>query len=621
MCGILGIATTDKIHHTEGLQAGLSKMKHRGPDASGVWMSSSQKVVLGHNRLAIVDLTTHGNQPMHDGSQKIHITFNGEIYNYKALKSELELSGAVFHSQTDTEVILEAYKRWGTDCLARLEGMFAFGLFDEAQEMLFLARDRAGEKPLYYSYAQGEMIFSSEIKGIFSLSDQEKQIDLTAFQSVLFQGYVMGEASIFKTIRKLPPAHAISYDLKQGGWKQWRYWDIPAYEANHKLSESELLTTLEEKLKTTVKQQLHADVPVGVLLSGGVDSSLITALASELSPQVKTYNISFPDQLKFDESEHARSIANHFKTDHTEIEASKITPEILLQLATDMDEPMIDSSILPTYLVSKEIAKHGKVALGGDGADEVFGGYYHYSYLQKLQSLSGSLPLPLRKMLSAFSQSLLPLGFRGRNWVNALRTDLTHELPFMYAHFDVQEQGKCLPLPQQQMMDIEAYWQARVPKTASLLSRSMRMDFSNYLPEDILVKVDRASMMNSLEIRAPFLGQHVVEFGFQYLPDSLKATAQKRKIMLKRMAQKQFPEAFDWQRKQGFSVPLSSWLKEGIWSIFFKDELLSRSQTTFNHQYIERLFRGQDRGFNNAERLYALMMIHLWMKTHDLSLS
>lgn len=617
MCGIVGIASTNRITKPELLQEALAKLKHRGPDASGVWLSSNQKVTLGHNRLAILDLTDHGNQPMHDASNKIHLTFNGEIYNYKALKKELQLSGVTFQSHTDTEVVLEAYKRWGTDCLSRIEGMFAFGLYDENMELLFLARDRAGEKPLYYSFTNGQIIFSSEIKGIFAVAQQDRQVDLHALQSLLFQGFVKGDKSIYQEIQKLPPAHALRYDLSEGEISQWRYWHLPKYQTDRQLGESELLERLEEKLKQSVRQQLQADVPVGILLSGGVDSSLITAMAAQLSGHVKTYNVSFPGQHKFNESAHARLVAHHFGTDHTEIEASQMTPEILLQMASEMDEPMIDSSILPTYLVSQEIAKYGKVALGGDGADEVFGGYYHYSYLQKLQQLSTVIPLPIRKFLSATAHMLLPLGVRGGNWMDALRVDLRNELPFMYAHFDDREQQKFLRLKKQHLIDIEKDWQAWVPEEKMLLSRSMRMDFSNYLPEDILVKVDRASMMNSLEIRAPFLDHHVVEFAFEYIPESLKATPQKRKILLKNMGKKLLPETFDWKRKQGFSIPLSAWLKEGEWRTFFKDELFSGQQDLFDHKYINRLFRDQDRGLNNSERLYALLMIHLWRKAHQ----
>lgn len=620
MCGILGIASINKIYDPGCMKSGLKKMQHRGPDASGVWISPHQHVALGHNRLAILDLTNHGNQPMQDLSQRFSITFNGEIYNYKALKDELRVKGSEFFSNSDTEVIIEAYKHWGTNCLSKIEGMFAFGLYDAVAEVLFLARDRAGEKPLYYSFDKGELIFSSEIKGILSLSKHLQEIDTASLQSLLFQGYVMGGRSIFQSIHKVPPAHAIQLTLKKGELKQWCYWNIPSFDPNHKLNETELLSNLEEKLLSSVKRQLHADVPVGILLSGGLDSSLITALAAQLTSQVKTFNVSFPDQEKFDEAKHARLIANHFGTDHVEIEASKIVPEILPMLIGQMDEPMIDSSIIPTFLVSKEIAKHGKVALGGDGGDEVFGGYYHYSYLQKLENLAGGFPLQMRKVVSSMSRHLLPTGFRGANWIEALNTDLKTQLPFMYAHFNNKEQKKLLQLNPNELSDIQMYWQNCVPESTSLLSRSMRMDFLNYLPEDLLVKVDRAGMMNSLEIRAPFLDKHVVEFAFQYVPDSLKATERDRKIMLRRMARKLLPESFDFKRKQGFSLPLSSWLKKGVWREYFQDELLGDGQELFDHKFIQQLFRGQDLGMNNSERLYGLLMIHLWMKSNNLSI-
>lgn len=345
-------------------------MRHRGPDDAGEWWSTDGRIGFGHRRLAIIDLSPAGHQPMHDDTGELSIVFNGEIYNFNDLRKELVEKGICFSSQSDTEVVLASYRVWGTDCLTRLNGMFAFALYDASQKLLFMARDRAGEKPLFYTLESGSILFSSELKGLMANPSISRRVDPVALDCYLAEGYVPADRCILSGISKLPPAHALLFDLKCGQSKVWRYWNLPALSPNTDsgiVDNRELLIELEALLEDAVRRQLVADVPVGVLLSGGVDSSLVTAMAVRAAPKVKTFTISFPGYVKYDETEHARLIARHFSTEHLELEAEAGTVDLLPMLARQFDEPLIDSSMIPTYLVSRLICQHCTGGRSGRG--------------------------------------------------------------------------------------------------------------------------------------------------------------------------------------------------------------------------------------------------------------
>ena len=388
-------------------------MTHRGPDSSGIWTSDDSRVGFGHRRLSIIDLSSTGNQPMFDTESKIVIILNGEIYNYKNLRNELISKGHKFQSSSDTETIILSYKEWGVKCVDKFVGMFAFAIYDLSSNKLFMARDRAGEKPLYYYLKNNQLIFSSEIKGILANPLFERYIDYESLDLYLNIGYVPGERSILKGINKLPPAHAIEYDLDKSSINIWRYWDIPKSQVNE-FSNDILINQVEDILSQSISDQLHADVPVGILLSGGIDSSLITAIASKNAKNVKTFNISFPQFNNYDESKHAQLISNHFGTEHFELSADDISPDIIDTLSNQYDEPIADSSMIPTYLVTNLISKYCKVALGGDGGDEVFGGYNHYNRLLWMETNLNWIPGQIRKFISASSKSILPISLMGK---------------------------------------------------------------------------------------------------------------------------------------------------------------------------------------------------------------
>ena len=619
MCGVTGISSAVPVANRIWLTTGRDTMIHRGPDDGGEWWSADGRVGLAHRRLAIIDLSPAGHQPMLDAGGDLAIVFNGEIYNFAELRERLIGMGACFRSHSDTEVVLEAYRRWGTDCLRHLNGMFAFAIHDAPQERIFLARDRAGEKPLFYRLHGGELRFASELKALMADPALPRRIAPAALDCYLAMGYVPGELCMLEGFNKLPPAHAMEFDLKTAALKVWRYWELPDLVEAPVVDEGVLLDELESLLEDAVRKQLVADVPVGVLLSGGVDSSLIAAMAVRAANKVKTFTIRFPGHGALDETEHARLIARHFGTEHIELEAQHISADMLPRLARQFDEPMADSSMIPTCLVSGLVRQHCTVALGGDGGDELFGGYGHYSRLLWMQGRLGRVPLPLRRGIALAAGALLPVGLKGRNWLQGVGVDLAHGLPLIASLFDAGTRRRLLAGRPDWSAVAEEIIRQRVPASMDLLQRSTRMDFQNYLPEDILVKVDRASMLNSLEVRAPMLDHRLIEFAFGKVPSKLKATAHNKKLLLKRLTERVLPPEFDRQRKQGFSIPLAAWLKAGPFRDLFHEVLLD-SRSLFDARTVRGLLDGMDKGRSNGERLFALVMFELWRQEYNVQL-
>lgn len=621
MCGLVGIASSFPVVDFAWLTMGRDSMNHRGPDDSGDWWSDDGRVGLSHRRLSIIDPSPAGHQPMQDEQRGLTIVFNGEIYNFRELRGELEQCGYSFHSSSDTEVLLAAYEIWGEDCLSRLNGMFAFALHDARRQTVFLARDRAGEKPLFYHLDKGTLHFASELKAILTDPSLPRRLNPEALDCYLAMGYVPGERCILQGYNKLPAAHALMFDLQSGKAKVWRYWHVPDLTleaaAGHD-DDLRLADELEWLLEDSVRRQLVADVPVGVLLSGGVDSSLITAMAVRSSSDIKTFTVGFPGHGSMDETEHARLIARHFGTEHIELAAQPTTADLIPLLATQFDEPMVDSSMIPTFLVSQLVREHCTVALGGDGGDELFGGYGHYNRLLWMQERLGRIPLPLRKAIS-FGAEKLPVGIKGRNWLQGLGVDLQQGLPLIASYFDATNRRQLMAKHVGWELVAESIYNNRIPAHRDLLQRATRMDFQDYLAEDILVKVDRASMLSSLEVRAPLLDYRLIEFAFSKVPSHLKSTSQDKKILLKRLTAKVLPPEFDRQRKQGFSIPLAEWLKEGPFLRLFQKVLLDEG-CIFDRRAVRELFKGQARGYNNGERLFALVLFELWRREYSITI-
>jgi asparagine synthase (glutamine-hydrolysing) len=621
MCGILGIVSRTPNADISWFKNGLNSILHRGPDDVGEWVSSDGHVGLAHRRLSIVDLSTAGHQPMHDKNTGQVIAFNGEIYNFHELRKELCQKGYSFYSQTDTEVVLKAYTEWGTDCLKKFNGMFVFALYDPRNQLLFLARDRAGEKPLFFHSNGQEVRFASELKALLTDEKISRQLNHESMDIFLTMGFVPGDRCILKGFSKLRPAHAMIFEIKTGKSRTWQYWQIPESpeKSGYRADEKELLFELKSLLADSVKCQLNADVPVGILLSGGLDSSLITSFAVESAPKVKTFTIGFSGDTRVDERKHAKLIADHFGTEHIELVAKPATADLIPKLAHQFDEPIIDSSMIPTYLVSHLVSQHCKVALGGDGGDELFGGYGHYSRLLWMKENFGPIPLFIRKIISSYSEKIIPTGVKGRNWLQGLGVDFKEHIPLIGYFFD--------PISRKTLMkgSHKLYKWKNISSNLidsmsfhsnELLYGATRMDFQNYLAEDILVKVDRASMINSLELRTPMLDYRLIEFAFGKIQSSYKATKFEKKILLKQLAGQLLPKGFDLKRKQGFSIPVNEWLKSGPFRNLFW-EILTDPGCIFDPIQISSLLKGQDKGRNNSERLFGLVIFELWRREYN----
>ena len=618
MCGICGLASSAEPVPEGLVPAMTATLRHRGPDDEGQWASVDRRVALGHRRLSIIDLSPGGHQPMGDAAGRLHITYNGEIYNYRELRAELIGFGHAFRTQSDTEVILAAYRQWGTAAVTRLNGMFALALYDLDQERLFLARDRAGEKPLFYRHRPGGLAFASELKALMADPGLARSVEPAALQQYLAFGYVPGDACILRGVRKLPQGHAMAYDLRRDEVTTWPYWTLPEpYPgARPPVPDAELVDELERLLVDSVRMRLVADVPIGVMLSGGLDSSLVTAMAARVSSSpVRTFTISFPGHGALDESPYARMVAAHFGTKHVELAAEPATVDLLPELARQYDEPLADSSMVPTYVVSRLIRREATVALGGDGGDELFGGYHHYEWVRRQDLVRRLLPGPLRGVVSAGARAL-PMGLRGRNYLIGSARDIGWSIAHANVYFDPATRARLLGGADGRVDEEPERAKGRLGLGHSAVQRAMAMDFRSYLVDDILVKVDRASMLASLEVRAPFLDPRIVELAYGRTPDHLRAWKGKRKIILRALARRVLPPAFDVARKQGFSIPLDAWFA-GDWGRHVREVL--RGSDAFDRRVIAELLAGQERGLRNAHRLYALAMFELWRREYRVS--
>jgi len=624
MCGIVGLISRAPVEDRTILERMRDSMRHRGPDGKGAWWSENGCVGLGHRRLAIIDLSDHAAQPMRDASRRYTIVFNGEIYNYIEIRKQLESEGIFLRSNSDTEALLEGFAFWGPAVLSRLNGMFAFAIYDGVKKEVFLARDRAGEKPLYYAEVEGEFFFGSEVKALLANPRLPRVIDSAALNHYLAFGYLPRELCMLRCVKKLPPAHAAVYHCTAHTLKKFAYWTVPEPRLQSGRTEEELADELESLLRDSVRRQLVADVPVGVLLSGGLDSSLITGLAAAASGRsVRTFTVTFPGDKAFDEAPHARLIAEAFGTQHMELQAQEASPEILPTLAAQYDDPMGDSSMIPTYLISKLVREHCTVALGGDGGDELFGGYQHYNRLLRIVQLQQRIPAWLCAAGASGAAHLLPVGFKGRNYAMALGARSALAPGFVTAHFDAAARQLLLrsapPRKNDGTASPEDLRDALAIAWRTPLEKAQGVDFLTYLPDDILVKVDRASMLASLEVRAPLLDYRVIELAFRDVPSDLKATIHSRKILLKRVAAKILPANFDFQRKQGFSIPLTRWLKNE-WGEQIYPLLRDMPRELFHPRAIEDIIQGQNRGRNNSQRIFILVMFEFWRRHYNVAI-
>jgi asparagine synthase (glutamine-hydrolysing) len=609
MCGILGWIGTGATR--EAFEARLDQLRHRGPDGSGLWQDRPRDVLLGHRRLSIIDLSPTGAQPMVDASGRWVIVFNGEIYNFVELRAELEAEGVAFRGRSDTEVLLGAYQRWGEGCLARLNGMFAFAIYDsgssDASPSLFLARDRVGKKPLYYVRQGTCLRFASELKAL----GHDSGLDLAALNHYLAYGCYPGELCFQQGVAKLPAGHAARFTLATGQWRQWAWWTLPERAAPGAGDPEALTEELATLLSDSVRRRLVADVPVGVFLSGGLDSSLVAAAAARVSnAPVKTFTIRVP-AAGFDESPYARLVATHFGTDHHELTADRASLAVLDDMAAFLDEPLADSSLIPTFLVSRMTRQHVTVALGGDGGDELFAGYNHYRAAIRDSRRWGWLPRSLW-MAAAAGAARLPVGLKGRNLLVSLREGPLFQRVWGTAFFDRAARGQLFAAEARtalgdDLLAPERCARALLSPTLDPIQALCRFDFSTTLVDDYMVKVDRASMMNSLEVRAPFLDANLIDFAFTKIPSVWKCDGRETRRIERRLARKWLPPALDIDRKQGFSVPLDAWFRQaGPEAV---RERLADLPEAIDRKMVEAQIQGHMAGRANGARLFALVML------------
>lgn len=604
------------------------RLYHRGPDASGV--EACGPVALGHKRLSIIDVAERSNQPLTDHTGACTVVFNGEIYNYKALRADLKAAGAVFQTAGDTEVILEAYKAWGLDCLERLDGMFAFALWDRTERHLFMARDRMGEKPLFYAQPRpGELLFASE-PGALALDQRiGRSIDPIALGHFLALNYTLGERSLFEGVLRLAPAHALV--AKQGRAPQiWRYWDLAQHFKNKRtgLTPAQAAEELLAAIDRAVETRMVSDVPLGAFLSGGVDSATVIASMAQLRqpPTVSTFSVGFEDD-SFSELDQASASARALGVTHRDEVVMPDRDEIMLALRRAAEEPLADTSVLPTFYLSKFARRNVKVVLSGDGGDECFGGYETYSADQLHHALRW-LPGACSKWLHSMVDRYWPVSFNRVSFDYKLRQFLAGlSLPSDRAHYfwreiqSIDERCRLVKADLSQTIRsgaADAFSQFAnhfvEVRNCHYLDQSMYIDMKTWLPDAILVKVDRASMASSLEARAPFLDHRLVELAAS-LPVDMKVRGRTKKYLLKKSQEHRLPASVLRRRKQGFSAPVTHWLNGPLHEMA-RDTLSSEAiGHLFEKDAIDRLWQEQMQGIrDNGMKLLGLVCLGIWLE-------
>jgi asparagine synthase (glutamine-hydrolysing) len=591
-------------------------IRHRGPDDEGIHVEAG--VGLGMRRLSIIDLST-GHQPIHNEDETVWLVFNGEIYNYRELRRELEAAGHRFYTSSDTETIVHAYEQWGEDAIAWLRGMFAVALWDAKARTLLLARDRAGIKPLHYVEADGRLYFGSEIKSLIAAGAVDRRLDLEALDHYLSFLYAPRDRSMFAGVRKLPPGHLLRWTDGRADVRP--FWEIDASEPFDGTGD-EAAAHLRAVLADAVRSHMVSDVPLGAFLSGGVDSSIVVGLMAEVSDRpVQTFSIGF-DEPEFDELEHARAVARHFRTDHHEFVVRPDAVTVLDRLTAHFDEPFADSSAIPTWYVSEVASRHVTVVLSGDGGDELFGGYDRYLPHPRVARFD-RLKVPGIRQAAGALWPALPHGTRGKNFLRHVSKSEDARYLDAIAFFQPDEKQALYTRDVRREIDgrsADAWYARRLQRFAGLPahSRMMRLDFETYLPGDVLTKVDRMSMAHSIESRVPLLDNHVVDFAAS-LPAALKIRDGRRKHILKEAVRDLLPDDVLSRRKQGFGVPLGAWFRGGLADLL-SDVLASprtRQRGYFEPAFVDRLVDEHRTGRrDHTLRLWQLMVFELWHREY-----
>ncbi len=582
---------------------------HRGPDEEGFYVGDG--VGLGMRRLSIIDLDT-GRQPVRNEDGSIWVVLNGEIYNFKELRRDLERKGHSFYTATDTEVIVHLYEECGTDCVSRMRGMFAFALWDDRRKRLLLARDRLGIKPLYYVWVGEKLVFASELKAILQMPEVERRLHWGAVSHLFAFLATPASEAIVEGVSKLEPGHILTVS-RSLGQRIERYWDV-SFEPDYSHGEKYFVERLRELLEESVRLHLVSDVPLGAFLSGGIDSSSVVSTMARLSSApVRTFSIGF-DEQDYNELRFARLVAEKFGTEHHELVLQPDVVDIIEKLVWHLDEPFGDSSAFPTYMVSRLASEHVTVVLSGDGGDELFGGYDRYV----LEGSSRFLP-PLMRQACGFISSQMPEGMKGRNLLRHLSLEGSKRCLDATMIFREDQKRKLFQPDIFELFSGYDPYQRGMEYLARAnghwLSPLQYLDLKSYLPLDILTKVDRMSMAHSIETRVPLLDHKVVEFAAT-IPPELKIRRGTTKYIFKQAMRGILPDAVIDRRKQGFAIPLGRWFR-GTLSSFVHDLLLSersRRRGIFNPWYIEKLLELHGRGRPLDLELWTLISFELWCR-------
>lgn len=623
MCGIAGIVRLDGGNvDLWRLKAMNAAMLHRGPDGEGYWGADS-KIGFAHLRLAIIDLAT-GDQPMANEANTIQLIFNGEIYNFLDVKKELEIRGYKFRTKSDTEVLIHAYEEWGRGMLSKLNGMFAFALFDIPNQKLFLARDRLGVKPLYYYFNNNILVFASEMGGMTASGLVPTEIDPTALDLYLHYQYIPAPYTIYQDVKKLSPSEFIELDLSSKRPIKKTYWGIETQSVpDTSRTMEEWMENLDALLQDAVKIRLISDVPFGAFLSGGIDSGLVVAMMSgKLNEPVNTFSIGLADDEN-DELPHARMIANRYGTKHEEFRVSPEGLTLIPKISKHFGEPFADSSAVPTYYVSQIASSQVKMVLTGDGGDEMFAGYRRYSYL--LNTMYG-LPrgqgwkAKARGMIARFAKEILTSSRAIRGHKPA---HLTWQILYddAVSHFSFDERAALLG-HSSSLSSSEFFTNQYVfPGNDSIVGSAQYCDLKSYLPGDVLVKVDRMSMANSIEVRSPLLDYRIAELAFS-MPTKAKISeplpdGSKNKFILKELASRYLGRDYVYRQKEGFVIPISRWLREDR-SGYLNDTLAANSSPVYDHlnkHIIQGMINAHRDGSGDyGMKLWNLLMLDGWLR-------
>ena len=611
MCGLLGIVDYKKSINASLFNEMLNSLKHRGPDDEGVEVFSldSCSIFLGHRRLSIIDISSNGHQPML--YEHLVIIYNGEVYNFKDIRQDLISEGYSFDSNSDTEVILKSYHFWGIDCVERFRGMFAFAIYDSEQQEIIIFRDRAGVKPLYYSQTDNALIFSSELRPLLNYPDFNKEIDFEAVSSYLQFGYIHAPKTIFKTVQKLLPGYYLKYNIESKILVKECYWNINDFYENQ-VAREDIVEELEATIIEAFNLRMIADVPVGVFLSGGIDSSLVAAIVQKYSKiPINTFTIGFEDK-KYDESNYAKEIAKYLGTNHTELICNKEDAlAIITKLPKIFDEPFADSSAIPTVLVSELAKKQVSVVLSGDGGDELFCGYPSYVLMEKRFKLLSKIPF--RKTLRKIS-NIFPVPIFIQNKFNGKLYNKVVKFKNMLDHDDIVNTFKVANsvFSKDEIKGLirEGYFFSKdIPATTSNLEKMMISDFKGYLPDDLMVKIDRSTMSASLEGREPLLDHKIIEFAA-----SLQVSYKKNKEILKSILGHYIPEELFLRKKQGFGIPINDWLREDLKYLVdqYLGEELIKKYNVFDYGYISELLEAFYAKKNDDNKVWVLLMFQMW---------